>query len=31
MTLTVELTQNKESAGTFTLTHGKQGRMRKCL
>lgn len=31
MTLTVELTQNKESVGTFTLTHGKDGRIRKCL
>lgn len=30
MTLTVELTQNKESVGTFTLTHGKTGRIRKC-
>ena len=31
MTLTVELTKNKESVGTFTLTQGKQTRLRKCL
>jgi hypothetical protein len=31
MTLTVELTRNNESAGTFTLTQGKTGRIRKCL
>lgn len=31
MTLTVELTQNNESAGTFTLTQGSSGRIRKCL
>ena len=31
MTLAVELTRNNESAGTYTLTHGKQGRIRKCL
>jgi hypothetical protein len=31
MTLRVELTQNNESVGTFTLTHGKTGRIRKCL
>ena len=31
MTLAVELTENNESAGTFTLTHGKTGRIRKCL
>jgi hypothetical protein len=30
MTLTIELTESKESAGTFTLTHGKQGRILKC-
>ena len=30
MTLTVEL-GNNESVGTFTLTHGKTGRIRKCL
>lgn len=31
MTLTVELAKNNETVGTFTLTHGKQGRIRKCL
>jgi hypothetical protein len=31
MTLTVELAENKEAAGTFTLTQGKTGRIRKCL
>ena len=31
MTFTVELAKNNESAGTFTLTHGKQGRIRKCM
>jgi hypothetical protein len=31
MTLTVELAENNESVGTFTLTHGKTGRIRKCL
>lgn len=31
MTLAVELTQNNESVGTFRLTHGKAGRIRKCL
>jgi len=31
MTLTVELTTNNESAGTFTLKQGKTGRIRKCL
>ena len=31
MTLTVELTENNESAGTFTLTQGKTGRIRKCM
>ena len=30
MTLTVELSKNNESVGTFTLTHGKTGRIRKC-
>ncbi|MGZ5483123.1 MAG: hypothetical protein ACXWID_14195 [Pyrinomonadaceae bacterium] len=31
MTLTVELVENNESVGTFTLTHGKTGRIRKCM
>ena len=31
MNLTVELTKDNESVGTFTLTQGKQGRIRKCL
>ena len=31
MTLTVELVENNEPVGTFTLTHGKTGRIRKCL
>jgi len=31
MTLSVELTQDNESVGAFTLTHGKTGRIRKCL
>ena len=31
MTLTVTLTDSDESAGTFTLTQGEQGRIRKCL
>jgi len=31
MTVTVELTQNNENLGEFTLTHGKPGRIRKCL
>ena len=31
MTLTVTLTGSKETVGTFTLTHGKSGRVRKCL
>ena len=31
MTLTVELTENNEPAGTFTLTQGKTGRIRKCM
>lgn len=30
LTLTVELAQNNENVGTFTLTHGKPGRIRKC-
>ena len=31
MTLTVELADNKEAVGTFTLTQGKTGRIRKCM
>jgi hypothetical protein len=31
MTLTVELAANNESVGTFTLTKGRTGRLRKCL
>src|SRR5688572_22305119 len=31
MTLTVELAENNESVGSFTLTQGKTGRIRKCL
>lgn len=31
MTLAVELTQKNESAGAFTLTQGKTGRIRKCM
>ncbi len=31
MTLTVELAENNESVGTFTLTQGKTGRIRKCM
>ena len=31
MTLTVELVENNEAVGTFTLTHGKTGRIRKCM
>ena len=31
MTLTVELAGNNETVGTFTLTHGSAGRVRKCL
>ena len=31
MTLTVELTQDKQNIGTFTLTQGQTGRVRKCL
>ena len=31
MTLTVELAENNEAVGTFTLTHGKTGRIRKCM
>ena len=31
MTLTVTLTKNDETVGTFTLKHGSTGRIRKCL
>ena len=31
MTLTVTLSGSDEAVGTFTLTHGKSGRVRKCL
>jgi hypothetical protein len=31
MTLTIELTRNNEKVGTFTLTHGSEGRVHKCL
>ena len=31
MTLTVMLTDSDESAGTFTLTQGEPGQIRKCL
>jgi hypothetical protein len=31
MTLAVELAKSNESAGSFTLTQGKQGRIRKCM
>ena len=31
MTLTVELVENNETVGTFTLTQGKTGRIRKCM
>ena len=31
MTLTITLAQNKEKAGSFTLAHGKTGRIRRCL
>jgi hypothetical protein len=31
VTLTVTLAGTKETVGTFTLTHGKGGRVRKCL
>ena len=31
MTLTVELAENNEAVGTFTLTQGKTGRIRKCM
>jgi hypothetical protein len=31
MTLTVTLTDTKETVGTFTLTYGRGGRVRKCL
>jgi hypothetical protein len=30
MTLTITLTETKEEAGKFTLTHGKSGRLWKC-
>jgi hypothetical protein len=31
LTLTITLTGTNEAIGTFTLTHGKMGRIRKCL
>jgi hypothetical protein len=31
MTLTVTLSETRETIGTFTLTRGKSGRIRKCL
>jgi hypothetical protein len=31
MTLAVTLTDSKENVGTFTLTHGAQPRLRRCL
>lgn len=31
MTLSIELTRNKENLGTFTLTQGSTGRIHKCL
>ena len=31
MTLTVTLSGSDETVGTFTLTHGKSGRLRRCL
>lgn len=31
MTLNIELTRNHETAGTFTLKQGSEGRVRKCL
>jgi hypothetical protein len=31
MTLTVILTNTRETIGTYTLTHGKRGRVMKCL
>jgi hypothetical protein len=31
MDLTVTLSETKESIGTFTLTRGKSGRIRKCM
>ena len=31
LTLTITIDENKEEIGTFTLTNGKQGRVRKCL
>ena len=30
LTLTITLTQNSEKVGSFTLGHGKMGRIRKC-
>lgn len=30
LTLTITLVQSKEKVGTFTLTHGKVGRIRRC-
>jgi hypothetical protein len=31
LTLTITLTQGNESVGTFTLTNGKTGRLRRCM
>jgi hypothetical protein len=31
MTLTVTLSENKETIGTFILTRGQDGRIRKCM
>jgi hypothetical protein len=31
MTLTIELAKDHETVGTFTLTHGSGGRIRRCL
>lgn len=31
MTLEIEMTGDKESLGTFTLTHGNAGRIRRCM
>jgi len=30
MTLNVHLTEPNQALGTFTLTHGSEGRLRKC-
>ena len=30
LTLTIKLTKNSEQVGTFTLAHGKTGRIRRC-